>query len=364
MSYIGIPPFGQTVRSVTTATATSGQTTFNISGGYVVGYVDVYLNGLLLAPTAYTATNGTTVVLGTGATVGDKFQALSYQPVSLIDSLKVSNNLSDVASASTARTNLGLGSIATQAANNVSISGGSIAGITDLAVADGGTGASSLTANNVILGNGTSPVQFVAPGTAGNVLTSDGTTWTSAAAAGGAQDFDLVTNYSFSGQAYSQFDITGLTTTAGIYLMVGHIVFSGDSQSMSLSLRSSTDNGSTFYSGTSSYMYDSSNSSSVILMSNITRSVNGSQTNPGVTWIKFFFRQPSAAHNSDLVQMVGQTTSCYKDSITGGVQGHLLNRSIVLNGSTSPVNALRFFRSTGTATYTDAYFKIYKLAMS
>jgi hypothetical protein len=49
----------------------------------------------------------------------------------------------------------------------------------------GGTGQSSLTANNVILGNGTSGVQFVAPGTSGNVLTSNGTTWTSAASAGG-----------------------------------------------------------------------------------------------------------------------------------------------------------------------------------
>lgn len=52
-----------------------------------------------------------------------------------------------------------------------------------LGVASGGTGAASLTANNVILGNGTSAVQVVAPGTSGNVLTSNGTTWTSAAAA-------------------------------------------------------------------------------------------------------------------------------------------------------------------------------------
>lgn len=52
-----------------------------------------------------------------------------------------------------------------------------------LAVANGGTGATSLTANNVLLGNGTSAVQVVAPGTSGNVLTSNGTTWTSSAPA-------------------------------------------------------------------------------------------------------------------------------------------------------------------------------------
>jgi hypothetical protein len=52
-----------------------------------------------------------------------------------------------------------------------------------LAVANGGTGATTLTANNVVIGNGTSAVQFVAPGTTGNVLTSDGTTWASTAPA-------------------------------------------------------------------------------------------------------------------------------------------------------------------------------------
>lgn len=84
-------------------------------------------------------------------------------------------------SASAARTSLGLGTIATQDANSVTITGGSITGITDLAVADGGTGSSTLAANAVLLGNGTSALQTVAPSTSGNVLTSNGTTWTSAA---------------------------------------------------------------------------------------------------------------------------------------------------------------------------------------
>jgi hypothetical protein len=51
-------------------------------------------------------------------------------------------------------------------------------------VAAGGTGAATFTANNVLLGNGTSAFQVVAPGTNGNVLTSNGTTWTSAAPSG------------------------------------------------------------------------------------------------------------------------------------------------------------------------------------
>jgi hypothetical protein len=54
-----------------------------------------------------------------------------------------------------------------------------------LPVASGGTGAATLTANNVLLGNGTSALQAVAPGTAGNVLTSNGTTWASTAPSSG-----------------------------------------------------------------------------------------------------------------------------------------------------------------------------------
>jgi hypothetical protein len=56
-----------------------------------------------------------------------------------------------------------------------------------LGVANGGTGATTITANSVILGNGTSSLgsNLVAPGTNGNVLTSNGSTWTSAAPAGG-----------------------------------------------------------------------------------------------------------------------------------------------------------------------------------
>lgn len=53
-----------------------------------------------------------------------------------------------------------------------------------LGVANGGTGATTLTANNVLLGNGTSAPLAVAPSTSGNLLTSNGSTWQSTAPSG------------------------------------------------------------------------------------------------------------------------------------------------------------------------------------
>ncbi len=56
---------------------------------------------------------------------------------------------------------------------------------TALTVGQGGTGLSTLTANNLLVGNGTSALSFLAPGTSGNILQSNGTSWESAAGAGG-----------------------------------------------------------------------------------------------------------------------------------------------------------------------------------
>jgi hypothetical protein len=58
-----------------------------------------------------------------------------------------------------------------------------------LPAGSGGTGATTLTAENVVIGNGTSSVKFVAPGTSGNVLTSNGSAWLSQAAAAGGGDY-------------------------------------------------------------------------------------------------------------------------------------------------------------------------------
>ena len=85
-----------------------------------------------------------------------------------------------------------------------------------LPVGNGGTGASSLTANNVLLGNGTSAVQVVAPGANGNVLRSNGTTWTSAAISSGA----LTLLQTVTASSSSTVDLeTGIGSTYDFYLI-------------------------------------------------------------------------------------------------------------------------------------------------
>ena len=73
---------------------------------------------------------------------------------------------------------------------------GTVNGSAAVGVANGGTGATTLTANNVLLGNGTSAPLFVAPGTNGNVLTSNGTTWASSTPASG---FSAAADNTFTG---------------------------------------------------------------------------------------------------------------------------------------------------------------------
>ena len=78
-----------------------------------------------------------------------------------------------------------------------------------LPVGNGGSGATTFTANNVLLGNGTSAFQVVAPGSNGNVLTSNGSTWTSAAPSGGVT--------SLNGQSGAITNTTG--NTIGSYVV-------------------------------------------------------------------------------------------------------------------------------------------------
>ena len=248
-------------------TATSGQTVFTIS--YVAGAIDVYRNGIKLANADYTATNGTSVTLATGAITGDLIECVVYSVIAIAATVSTfsggSTGLMPATATSGAITlagtlaiaNGGTNSTATATAGgaaygtgtayavtaagtsgNVLISAGAAApafgalaigtantnisgaltatnggtGVATLSgiafgngtsaftaastaqvlavvgvlpVANGGSGVSSVTAGSIQVGAGTSAQTEVAPSTSGNVLTSNGTAWTSAAPSGG-----------------------------------------------------------------------------------------------------------------------------------------------------------------------------------
>ena len=87
--YLGIPASNITTaayRTVTDFTATAGQTTFT-PPSYTAGYINVFRNGVRLGAADYTATNGTTVVLATGAYVGDLVTTESFYVSSVIGAI-------------------------------------------------------------------------------------------------------------------------------------------------------------------------------------------------------------------------------------------------------------------------------------
>ena len=81
--YIGNAPVPQATQTRQTFTATSGQTSF-ATAGYTAGFVDVYMNGVRLVDgTDFAATNGSDVVLTSGAATGDIIDVLMFTAVDL-----------------------------------------------------------------------------------------------------------------------------------------------------------------------------------------------------------------------------------------------------------------------------------------
>jgi hypothetical protein len=121
----------------------------------------------------------------TAITIGNTAVQLGNTVTTLNNMTLANVTISSVASAITvAQGGTGL-TTATAANNAIYSTGATTLTAGTLPVAAGGTGATTLTAENVVLGNSTSAVKFVAPGSSGNVLTSNGTTWVSQAAGGG-----------------------------------------------------------------------------------------------------------------------------------------------------------------------------------
>ena len=157
----GIPEWaaagGSSSLTITDFTASASQTTFTVS--YTVGLVEgVYRNGVKLGLADYTASSGTTVVLGTGATSGDLIQVVAFSAISLGSVVNTIDFGSTGLTPSTA-------------------TGGTVTVAGTLTAANGGTGRASHTAYAVICGGTTTTAaqqSIASVGTSGQVLTSNG----------------------------------------------------------------------------------------------------------------------------------------------------------------------------------------------
>ena len=72
-------------------TATAGQTTFTTANGYTLGYLQVFMNGIMLDSGDYTANDESTVVLGAGAAVNDEVTTIAYDSFAISEVLRVLN---------------------------------------------------------------------------------------------------------------------------------------------------------------------------------------------------------------------------------------------------------------------------------
>lgn len=263
------PSTGAGTITRTDFTATAGQTVFSVT--YTVGLIDVYRNGIKLGQADFTATNGTSFTLATGAAAGDLIQAEVFSSLNIYSTITsetfngtgsqtvftmsavpantasllvaISGVVQDPTTYSVSSNTLTFSTAPPSGSGNISVRylgvasvgtvGSFSAGTTGftpssattgavtlagtLNVANGGTGQTSLTANNVLLGNGTSGVQVVAPSTTGNVLTSNGTTWTSSAPPSGGQYYGTAATKAIAYNANSiAEDITILANTNGL----------------------------------------------------------------------------------------------------------------------------------------------------
>jgi hypothetical protein len=197
-------------------TAPTGTTRLNYGGHfYAVSYFGVGTD--LAALNASNLTSGTVAIArgGTGATTQQTaINALAGAVTSaqylrgngtnvLMSAIQAADvptlnqsTTGNAATATTLQTARTIGGVSFNGSANINLPGvntagnqnttGTAANVTGtVAVANGGTGRTTLTANNVVIGNGTTAVNFVAPGTSGNVLQSNGTTWVSGAAPAG-----------------------------------------------------------------------------------------------------------------------------------------------------------------------------------
>lgn len=240
-----------------------------------------------------------------------------------------------------------------------------VSGGTDVIVADGGTGVSSLTAYAVICGGTTTtnPVQSIAGvGTSGQVLTSNGPAAlpTFQAAASGGLVF--LTSGTVSAQATLPIVLTSYTTYRGIVIeLINIIPVTDDNQ---LLCRLSTNGGSSYDSGASNYLY-----THCVSVNGVTETQSAAATSirvAGSTTGSVGVGNGTAEGVSATVKMMDQTNAAVKTRIacTAGfyAAGDLAcsAHSSGLRNTAQDTDAIQFLFTTGNIA--SGSYAVYGLA--
>ena len=224
-------------------------------------------------------------------------------------------------------------------------------------VAQGGTGLATLTANNVILGNGTSNVQFVAPGTSGNVLTSNGTTWQSTAPAGGGATWVYIATVTASGAGTIDFDAAFDSTYDMYVIVIPSLQLSGASAALECRLKI----GGAYVTSANYYAHSSNaNSSSNAYLGYSSNGVASARiygaggtgaANDNIS-LTIFVPQPSSTSIAKSVTWQGgysYPSASYYANLMGGAS---------FAGSTSALTGVRLYGSTGNISATGRIYGI------
>jgi len=291
--YLGIPASGiatTAYRTQTEFTATSGQTTFT-PPSYTPGFIDVYRNGVLLGSADFTATNGTTVVLAIGATAGDLIETVSFFVSSVL--------------------------------NAIPATAGAV--------------------NSTYLLDGSVTSAKLAAGAA--VTSLNGST--------GALKGAVFTGTTSIAAGSTSVDVTSQMTNAGWYIVNVNLTLSAAANSTDIGFRTSSNNGSSFDSGASNYVYDiynaGTNTAQTYLLGTNTNTTNA------VFWMNF-----------SILMYTGNGTNpnFFNIQYGNGAVTPTLNEfggRFGYRASLSQINAIQVVRVSGTRTMSSGTINVYYL---
>jgi len=292
--YLGIPASGiatTAYRTQTEFTATAGQTTFT-PPSYTVGFIDVYRNGVLLGSADFTATNGTTVVLAIGATAGDLIETVSFFVSSVLNAIPAT-----------------AGAVNSTYLLDGSVTSAKLAAGAAVTSLNGSTGALK-----------------------GAVLTG-----TTSIAAGS-----------------TSVDVTSQMTNAGWYLINMDFIVSAAASVTNFGIRTSSNNGSSFDSGASNYIYEQYNPDGTDTQTYIPISGANATNATFAMTLKIYMYTGSASSPSyfDIQSMAVTGSSTYNG---------LGNGTFASRASSSQINAFQVLRTSGTRTMSSGTINVYYL---